>query len=232
MAAFAARSGLRSVAIFNEFGSAGLPYINGFKEVFEPGGRVVLMEELPTGIESFTSFLDDARKRGADAVYAIALATDHACLAALQMRTLLPGATFLANDGIALDPQCVKDVGADAAEGIVATYPDVDPTISTDPAVKTQVQDYLKAYPNASDVYMYTFAAYDATMLLIDAIRRAVTENNGERPSRQQVVDAVAATQNFVGVTGTYSFDANGDAKSLLMSIYQVEGGQWVRVGP
>ena len=34
-------------------------------------------------------------------------------------------------------------------------------------------------------------------MLLIEAIRRAITQNQG---------------QSFVGVTGTCSFDANGDA--------------------
>ena len=44
---------------------------------------------------------------------------------------------------------------------------------------------------------IYTFAAYDATMLLIEAIRRAITQNQG---------------QSFVGATGTCSFDANGDA--------------------
>lgn len=233
IAAFAAKSQLHSVAIFDEFGADGVPYVNGFREVFEQsGGSVVLVEDLPAGTASFSSFLDDARKRGADAVYAIANADDGACVAALQMRTLLPGAAFLANDGITLNSNCIKDAGAGAAEGIVATYADVDPRSSNDQAVKSQVQAYLKTYPNRSDVKSYTFAAYDATMLLIAAIGRAIAQDNGARPSRQQVVDAVAATQDFVGVTGTYSFDANGDAKSPLMSIYKVEGGNWVRVGP
>lgn len=233
IAAYAAKKGLRSVAIFNEFGSGGRPYINGFREVFEQsGGNVVLVEDLPTSTASFTSFFDDARKRGVDAIYAIANADDGACHAALQMKTLLPGVAFLANDGIALNPNCIKDIGADAAEGIVATYPDVDSRSSTDQAVVAQVQAYTRAYPKQSDVDIYTFATYDATMLLIDAIRRAITQNKGARPSRQQVIEAVAATQDFVGVTGTYSFDANGDAKSPLMSIYRVEGGKWVRVGP
>ena len=232
-AAFAIKNGLRSVAIFNEFGEGGgLPYITGFRDVFEQsGGKVVLVEDLLAGTTSFSTFLGDARRRGADAVYAIAQATDGACLAALQMKTLLPGAAFLANDGITFDPQCIKDAGTDAAEGIVATFPDVDPTSSAALKQNPQVQAYLKAYPKPSDVDEYTFAAYDATNLLIDAIRRAIKQNNGGRPSRQQVVGAVAA-ENYTGVTGTYSFDANGDAKSPLMSIYRVEGGKWVRIGP
>lgn len=233
MGAYAAKKGLRSVAIFNEFGPGGRPYVNGFREVFEQsGGHVVLVQDLPAGTASFTSFLDDARKRGVDAIYAIADGDQGPCQAALQMKTLLPGVAFLANDGIALNSSCIKDIGADAAEGIVANYPDVDSRNSTDPAVVAQAKAYTRAYPKQSDVNIYTFAVYDATMLLIDAIRRAITQNDGARPSRQQVIDAVAATQDFAGVTGTYSFDANGDAKSPLMSIYRVEGGKWVQVSP
>ena len=74
------------------------------------------------------------------------------------------------------------------------------------------------------------FAAYDYAMILIDAIKSAVAANNGLIPSRQQVLDAVAQTSAHEGATGTYAFDANGDAKVPLMSIYQVKNGQWAFV--
>lgn len=52
--------------------------------------------------------------------------------------------------------------------------------------------------------------------------------NGGRKPSRQQIVAAVAATQNVRGITGTWSFDSNGDATPPGMSFYRVEGGKWV----
>jgi hypothetical protein len=36
------------------------------------------------------------------------------------------------------------------------------------------------------------------------------------------------ATSQFHELAGTYSFDANGDAVSPLMAVYQVKSGQWV----
>jgi ABC-type branched-subunit amino acid transport system substrate-binding protein len=74
----------------------------------------------------------------------------------------------------------------------------------------------------------YIFAAYDCARLLIDAISRAIDANAGRIPTRLQVLQAVAHTQGFKGVTGTYSFDANGDAISPLMSISEVQNGGWV----
>jgi len=43
-------------------------------------------------------------------------------------------------------------------------------------------------------------------------------------PSREQVRAAVAATKNFKGTTGTYTFDANGDPTSPTMAIFQTKG--------
>ena len=44
----------------------------------------------------------------------------------------------------------------------------------------------------------------------------------------QRTVGEALFTAQFAGLTGTYSFDSNGDAVTPMMSIYQVENGQWV----
>jgi branched-chain amino acid transport system substrate-binding protein len=109
----------------------------------------------------------------------------------------------------------------------------VDLTQSKDEAAKTAVQAYRNAFPKTSNVGLntYTFAAYDCARLLIDAISRAIQANAGRIPTRLQVLNAVAHTEGFKGVTGTYSFDANGDAISPLMSISEVKNGGWVYLG-
>ena len=237
MAAYAAtKLGLRRVAAFNEFGPEGAEYIKQFSDEFaSKGGTVVYQQELDDSTSDFSAFFTQAKLRRADAVYAVANVSGNACKAAAQMTKSMPGAVFLGTDGISLDNECLRDIGP-TPPAIWATSPTVDAIANPDPAVKDLVNAYLKAYPAAStadlfpNVTAYTFAAFDCARILIDAIGRAIKANGGKLPNRMQVVTAVAQTKDFVGVTGTYSFDQNGDAVTPMMSIYTVRDGHWLNV--
>ena len=237
MAAYAAtKLGLRRVAAFNEFGPEGAEYIKQFSDEFaSKGGTVVYQQELDDSTSDFSAFFTQAKLRRADAVYAVANVSGNACKAAAQMTKSMPGAVFLGTDGISLDNECLRDIGP-TPPAIWATSPTVDAIANPDPAVKDLVNAYLKAYPAAStadlfpNVTAYTFAAFDCARILIDAIGRAIKANGGKLPSRMQVVTALAQTKDFVGVTGTYSFDQNGDAVKPMMSIYTVRDGRWRNV--
>jgi ABC-type branched-subunit amino acid transport system substrate-binding protein len=53
-------------------------------------------------------------------------------------------------------------------------------------------------------------------------------QDNGDKvPTREQVLSKVAATEDFKGLTGTFSFDANGDATKPAVSFDYVHGGRW-----
>ena len=69
----------------------------------------------------------------------------------------------------------------------------------------------------------YVPLAYDAVWLLADAIRRSGSVN----PSK--IRDALAATLEFKGATGRYSFDANGDPVNKGASILRFENDRWAR---
>jgi branched-chain amino acid transport system substrate-binding protein len=229
MAKYAAtKLGLRRAAAFNEFGPEGDLYMNEFaKEFGIHGGGVVYQQTFDDTPSNFSAFLIQAKARGADAIYGVASVDQNACKAAAQMAGIIPGATLLGTDGF-LDDRCIRDMGA-TPPGVWATSPDVDPTTSADLGVKKQVADYRKAYPKPSDVGPYTFAAYDCARILIEAIRIAIRANGGHIPTRTQVVAALASNR-FVGVTGTYNFDENGDAETPMMSMYKVQDGHWVNV--
>ena len=221
---------VKRVAAFNQnWGPGGDQIINEFRNEFaRSGGQLVLQGAIAASENpDFSKFLDEARANGAEAVYAVGDSTGHVCAALAQMRVRLPGAYFLGTDGIAEDKTCLNDAGGTNIDGMVATYVDVDPRTSTDPAVNNEVKAYLKAYPSPSDVSIYTFAALDCARLLIDAIRRAIVLNHGNLPTRMDVIAQLAATQGFKGLTGIYSFDGNGDALSPMMSIHQVKDGKW-----
>jgi branched-chain amino acid transport system substrate-binding protein len=233
MARFAAGTlKLQRVAAFNEYGDDGELVIDSFKdELVRAGGTLVVRRPVASGTTGFTDFLAEARANRAQAIYAVTGApADHACVAAAQAKSVFPeGVYFLGTDPLVDDAGCIKDA-LDNANGMVATLPDADVTQNRDQAAKTAVEAYRNAFPKTSNIGFntYVFAAYDCARLLIDAISRAIEANAGRIPTRLQVLDAVAHTQGFKGVTGTYSFDANGDAISPLMSIYEVQNGGWV----
>jgi branched-chain amino acid transport system substrate-binding protein len=223
---------LQRVAAFNEWVDEGEFVTDSFKdELTRGGGSLVLRSTLPAGTLDFTRFLAEARANRAQAIYAVSGdSNDHVCVAAAQAKSVFPqGVYFLGTDVVVDDAVCLKDA-VNAGNGMVGTLTDVDLTQSTDEAAKTAVQAYRKAFPKTSNVGLntYIFAAYDCARLLIDAISRAIETNAGRIPTRLQVLQAVAHTQGFKGVTGSYSFDANGDAISPLMSISEVQNGGWV----
>ena len=222
--------GRRHAAAFNEFGPEGSLYIKEFSEEFaRHGGSVVYQQELDDTTINFSAFLSQAKAHGADAVYAVADRDHNACKAAAQMSAVMPGAIFLGTDGFSRNDSCIADLGTTPPE-VWATHPAVDAQESSDPAVKKLVAAYVAAYPNAlnkTELTPYIFAVYDCARILIDAITRAIKANGGRLPSRAEVVAAVAQTKDFAGVTGTYSFDENGDALSPMMSIYKVHDGRW-----
>jgi branched-chain amino acid transport system substrate-binding protein len=216
--------GLTKVAVINEYGDDGNVIIQHFQsELQRLGGSVVLREDVDSGTADFKSFLSQAHRAGAQAIYA--MGGDDICAARAQM---WDEALFLGWDGFEGDSGCLDKAGPNPA-GIFATRADVDITASKDPAAIKAVKDFQRAYPD-STIDEYTFAAYDCAQILIAAIEQAVNDAHGNLPNRRQVLDAMARI-HFSGVTGTYEFDANGDAKSPLMEMFAVENGQWVNKG-
>ncbi|MSR44160.1 MAG: branched-chain amino acid ABC transporter substrate-binding protein [Phycisphaerales bacterium] len=81
---------------------------------------------------------------------------------------------------------------------------------------------YRKRY--GADPEAYAAYGYEAARVVLDAIARAQTKD------RAGVLAAVAATKDFDGVLGKWSFDANGDTSSRVMSGQTVKNGQFVFV--
>jgi branched-chain amino acid transport system substrate-binding protein len=230
----ATKLGRKRVAALNEVGREGTLYVKEFSTAMQKhGGEVVYQADISEDNSNFTDFLQQAKNRGADAVYAVGVQDPnqnlHACDAAAQMAVVMPGAYFLSMDGITFNRDCVQHLGG-APPNVYATLGAVDPGKSTDPNVRKTVEAFLKAHPfnfEATSYTVYTFAAYDCARILMEAIKRAIRSDGAKFPSRKQVVAALAQPPEFVGLTGSYSFDANGDALKPMMSIYKVDGGAW-----
>ena len=213
------------VAAINEWGDDGALYLDSFRtELARNGGTLVFSAELAPGTTQFGDFLAEASRRGAQVIYALGDIDHQICVARLQMS---PDVLFAGTDGFTKSDDCIKQAGANAS-GMVGTLGDVDATLSGSSAAMKAVRDYHKRFPRTNMQGFYTFATYDCALMLIDAIQRAVDANHGGIPTRQQVLEALAQTRTFVGATGTYTFNASGDATTPLMTLYKVVDGKWV----
>jgi branched-chain amino acid transport system substrate-binding protein len=223
MARFAAQIlGVKWVAAINERPSDGDLYINSFaEELARQGGGLVLRENMDKTTTNFKPFLARASAKGATAIYAVGGV--NVCAARALMD---PGIWFLGTDNFTTSPNCVTNALKNAAD-MYGTYSAAYPDYTSNPEARKVLADYLKAYPGVP-INEYTFAAYDCARILINAIERVVSDNHGAFPTRAEVLKAVANTAQFPGLTGTYSFDSNGDAISPMMSVYKVANGQWV----
>lgn len=193
------------------------------KEFQKKGGTVVVRQDFDTKTTNdWKPFLTDAKSKGAQGVYAGATSGTKGCIPRAQMAGIIDG-PYLTPDG-GVNSQCIKDAGSNAANmyGTVAAA-----DASQDPANKATIDAFKAKFSKKDDMGSYTFPAYDCAKILIDAIGRAIDANGGNMPSRQQVVDAVAATKNLKLTTGTYTFDANGDPTQPTMAIFQTKGGDW-----
>lgn len=73
------------------------------------------------------------------------------------------------------------------------------------------------------DVFQYAPQAYDATNIIINAVKTA-------GGTKSAILGAVASTSNFQGVAQTYTFTSTGDITNSIFTIYKVESGNWKAV--
>jgi branched-chain amino acid transport system substrate-binding protein len=121
-------------------------------------------------------------------------------------------------------------MGGDAWETVVAEYAGSalkgsyystfwHPKV-TYPRNRKFVDRYRSVY-GTGQISAYAPLAYDAVWLLADAIRRSKSLNP------KKIRQALAATQNFQGATGRFSFNADGDPVSKGASILMFKEDRW-----
>ena len=235
MADYAAKAspgglGITKVAVWDDEETFGKGVADNFaKEFAAKGGTVVDRKSYdPKSKADFHDFIASAVSKGAQGIYLGATSATKGCIARGEMTAAQASSLYyLGPDGIG-DGQCVKDAGANANDKMFATQGVADAT--QNPAAASVVAAYKAKYTQTSDVGAYTFAGYDCAALLIDAIGRAIDANGGNMPSRQQVIDQLAKTSNFQGLTGTITFDANGDPTHPTLQLQKLTNGAWTFV--
>lgn len=192
----------QNAAILFDFNS---PYGRGLTNFFQAsfkqfGGHIVNEQSYTQGDRDFKGQLSAIRASQPDVIYIPGYYGDVAVIAK-QARQLGLTQPLLGGDG--WDAPELWQLGGDALNGsYISTHYSVD---DPSPVIQAFVQEYKQRFGNlAPDAH--AALAFDATLLLVDAIRRA---GSTEGPNLR---DALAQTRDFKGVTGNISMDAHRNA--------------------
>jgi branched-chain amino acid transport system substrate-binding protein len=122
---------------------------------------------------------------------------------------------LLGPDG--MDDPTFADLAGDAGVGVYYTTAAGPANVYPDAA--QFITDFTAKYGHGPAPYGPQ--AYDATAIALLAIAQAAQAAGG-MPTRAAVAEAVRATQDYHGLTGSISFDANGDRKLAAYYVLEV----------
>lgn len=156
------------------------------------------------------------RQAGPDFIFFGGIAQQQPGKLLADIRAVGITAPFMGGDGLN-NPAFVKEAGV-AGEGAYSSISGVP--VDQLPA---KGQDFLKRYQEKYGAPSnYTIYAYEAMLVALTAIQKANTKD------RKAILDTVASTRNFDGVTGKWSFDQNGDTTLSDFAVYQIQDGKLV----
>jgi len=127
---------------------------------------------------------------------------------------------FMGPDGIF--EEAFTEAAGDAAEGVYVTFGGLPAEELSDEG-RAFVAEFEEKYD--SGVEAYTAYGYEAANVMLDAIEKAYNDN-GE-VTREGVIAALGAVEDYEGALGTWSFDEDGDTTLSELSGQIVEDGEF-----
>ena len=215
MAKFAANTlKVKNVAILRDIKN---DYSVGLADVFKEnlkkmGGNVVADESYSEGDTDFSAQLTSMKAKNPQAVFLPGYYTE-AGLVVRQAKNLGLNVPFLGGDG--WDSPALIKIGGDAMNG--SYYSNHFSVTDPNPTIQKFVSDYRARYSETPDAL--AGLGYDAASILFDAIKRAGTTDGAK------VRDAIAATKDFPGITGSITLDKDRNAVKPAV-VLQVKDGK------
>jgi len=202
-------------------------YGRGIANIFQASAKkigltVVGFEGIDPRASNFRSLMTKVRQLGTDLVYfggsvqskAGQVAKDLRGANLQNVKLMLPDACF--------ETAFIDGAGATNVNGnTYVTFGGVPPTQLTGKG-KVFYETYKQKY--GIEPESYAVYGYEAAKVTLEAIARA------GKKDRSAVIAELAATKNFDGALGTWSFDENGDTTLKTMSGNAVQDGKFVFV--
>ena len=216
--------GLTSVAIIHDQKTYGAGLVDVFDQEFTSlGGTITTTEVINPDEDDYSAVVGTVAATNPELVY---YGGEYPQAGPLSQQLAAGGVTapLMGGDGI-YDPAHIEQGGRD---GDVAT------SVGAPAEDLESAADFITAYEEAgfSDPYSaYGAQSYDAANAIIEALKAALAEDDAmEGEDLRAAVLAGMADISLEGATGAVEFDENGDTTNTLLTVYEVEGGEWAAV--
>ena len=229
-AQFAKKQGVTKAAVITEAGddySAGLGTY--FVKAFEALGGEVVEVNFQTGETDFSGTMASLASQGIEAIFA-PTSIETAPFIIKQARDMGITARIMAGDTWE-NATIMENAGVENCEGVaLSTFFDENDADASEfvqgfKAYLNSDAEALKLNGNNDTVAAVSALGYDAYMAIIEALKNVSGDITGEA-----VRDALASV-SFDGVTGSISFDENGDANKDMAYIKIMSDGVFKFVG-
>jgi len=221
MANYAMDNGAQTAAVITQLGddySSGLGSF--FKSAFaELGGTIVSEEQFQTNQTDFKAILSNIKAQNPDIIFAPSSITT-APLIIKQARELGITATIAAGD--TWENSTVIENAGDSAEGVVLStfFDEAEPANNEASSFITGFKAYLKDNGQEEIIPAVSALGYDAYLCAVKAIEDAGSTDG-------TAICEALKNVSLDGVTGSISFDDNGDANKDMAFIKTIENGQF-----
>lgn len=223
---FAAGHGIKSVFVVHDKTAYGQGIAEFFKKRAEEKGLKVLGFEGTEEKANFDALLSPVIAGNPDMVFFGGMTFQGAVLFK-QARERGYDGLFMSDDGFD-SSDATKIAGQTLLDGKGTYYSTVSGPASVYPGTAKFIKDFKAKY-NA-DPQPYAAQGYDCMAICLKAIADAAKADAQGVPSRAAVAKAIRGLKDFVGITGTFTFNAIGDpimAQYFVIKVKSPDPAKW-----
>ena len=177
------------------------------KKIISSGSKIVIHEATNNKATDFKAILTNIKAKNPDIILFGGMAATGGPFAK-QAKELGIKAKIIGGDGIC--SPTLYELAGDAVENIVCS------TVGVPKESLNNSANFLKNYQERfkTEVQIYAPMAYDAVMIIVDAMKRSNSTNAAD------ILKAIPTT-NYAGLSGQITFDEKGDLKESYITLSQ-----------
>lgn len=184
------------------------------------GAEIVGYEGITVGETDFNGVLSQAMTKKPDLIYFGGVYAEGGLIIKQARQKGFDG-PIMGGDG--LDSSSTVQIAGDAVKGVYLT------SVAGDVTKTEKGQEFAKKYKDkfGKSVESYSAYGYDAAGVILKGLMKAIDDNDGKKPTREQVTKAIRAVKDYDGVTTKVSFDDKGDNKFAKVYIYNFDQAKY-----
>lgn len=215
--------GISSIAIVDDGSTYGVGLANTLDAAFTAiGGEVVTRHNITVGEDDFRVVLQTIADSEPELIYFGGYFVEAGYLARQRFEVGMGGVLFMGGDGI-LGSELIE-YAEESAEGVYAS--------AAAPISSPEVDAFFRRYEatyGERPLSPYTTTAYDATMLILNAIEEVgYIDNDGNLVIERLDLARTLRSAQLDGLTGSLICNGTGECASSPIAMYQVQDENFV----